>query len=118
VSKSREKSIHLHNKRIHGTQVFPDGSGLNGNIGAAAIILRPNGNTTTLQYHLGTDQQHTVHESEVVGLLLAAHLLSKEADIVKPISIFVDNQATIKSGDLFQTKPSHYLINLFHTSVR
>jgi hypothetical protein len=73
---------------------------------------------TTLRYHLGTDQQHTVYESEAVRLLLAAHLLLEEADIVKPVSIFVDNQATIKSGDIFQTKSGHYLIDIFHASVR
>jgi hypothetical protein len=30
----------------------------------------------------------------------------------------MNNQATIKSGDIFQTKPGHYLIDLFRTNAR
>jgi ribonuclease HI len=118
IAKSREASICLHDKQLHGTWVYTDGSGLNGNIGAAAVLYRPNSSTAMLRYHLGTIQQHTVYESEAVGLLLAAQLLLEEQDIVKPVSIFVDNQATIKSSDVFQTKPGHYLIDLFHTNAR
>jgi hypothetical protein len=118
IPKSREASICHHNKWTHGTRVYTDGSGLNGNIGAAAILSRPNGSTTMLHYHLGTNQQHTVYDSEVVRFLLAAHLLSEEADVVTPVTIFVDNQAIIKSGDVFKTKPSHYLTDLFHTNVQ
>jgi hypothetical protein len=52
-----------------------------------------------------------------VGLTLAAQLLSTEEDITYPVSIFVDNQATIKSGDLFSTKPGHYLIDHFRRII-
>jgi ribonuclease HI len=59
-----------------------------------------------------------VYESEAVGLLLAAQLLLEEQGEVKPVSIFMDNQATCKSSDVFQTKPGHYLIDLFRTTAR
>lgn len=118
IPKTREASICHHNKRLHSTRVYTDSSGLNGNIGVAAILFHPNGSTTTLCYHLGTSQQHTVYKSEVVGLLLTAHLLSEEADVITPVTIFVDNQATIKSSDIFKTKSSHYLIDLFHASTQ
>ena len=39
-------------------------------------------------------------------------------DIFKPISIFVDNHAAIKSGDVFQTKPGHYLLDNFRASIK
>ena len=29
-----------------------------------------------LKYHLGTKEQHTVYEAEIVGLILALHLLA------------------------------------------
>ena len=118
IPNSREDSIQLHNKHLRGTRVYTNSSGLNSNIGAAAVLHRPNGSTTMLRYHLGTIQQHTVYRSEAVGLILTAHLLSKEQDIIKPVSIFVDNQATIKSGDVFQTRPGHYLIDLFRASTK
>ncbi|KAG2034097.1 hypothetical protein BDR03DRAFT_822678, partial [Suillus americanus] len=66
---------------------------------------------------LGSTDDHTVYEAEAVGLTLATQLLSMEDDITFPVSIFVDNQATIKSGGVFSTKPGHYLIDHFHRSI-
>jgi hypothetical protein len=64
-------------------------------------IYHPNGSTSTLRYHLGSANHHTVDQSEVVGLLLTANLILNEQDVDNPISIFVNNQAAIKSGDVF-----------------
>ncbi|KAF8555953.1 hypothetical protein OG21DRAFT_1410043 [Imleria badia] len=50
--------------------------------------------------------------------MLAAHLLHTQRDLDLPINIFVDNQATIKSGDIFTTKPGHYLINSLHRIIQ
>ena len=72
-----------------GTRVYSDGSGLNNKIGAAAVLYRPNGSTRTLQYHLGSTDQHTVYESEAVGLLLAANLILDEPDVDIPISTYL-----------------------------
>lgn len=103
---------------MRGTRVYSDGSGLNNKIGAAAVLYRPNGSTRTLRYHLGSADQHTIYESEAVGLLLAANLILDEPDIDVPISIFVDNQAAIKSSDIFQTRSGHYLIDNFQATIR
>jgi hypothetical protein len=50
-------------------------------------------------------------------LTLAAQLLSQEEDVTYPVSIYVDNQATITSSDLFSTKLGHYLTNHFHSAI-
>lgn len=48
---------------------------------------------------------------------MAAQLLSMEEDVTYPVSIYVDNQATIKSGELLSTKPGHYLIDHFRRLI-
>ena len=118
IAQTKENSIREHNKCLQGTRIYTDSSSLNNKIGAVAILHHPNGNTRTLHYHLGPSKQHTVYKAEAVGLILATKLLLDELDIYKPISIFIDNQAAIKSGDVFQTRPGHYLIDNFHASIK
>ncbi|OAX41429.1 hypothetical protein K503DRAFT_837153, partial [Rhizopogon vinicolor AM-OR11-026] len=67
---------------------------------------------------LGPDKRHTVYEAEVVGLTLAAKLLATEQNVEYPASIFVDNQATIQSGESHRTKPGGYLVENFRRMTR
>ncbi|KAG1737355.1 ribonuclease H-like domain-containing protein, partial [Suillus occidentalis] len=90
-----------------------DGSGHEGKIGAAAVLFQAGQRPRTLCYHLGSDKEHTVFEAEVVGLNLAAELLATEEDPVFPVSILVDNQATIQSGETLHSRPGSYLTDLF-----
>jgi ribonuclease HI len=99
-------------------QVYCDGSGHQGNIGAAAILFRSGQRPRTLRYHLGTDEEHTVFEAEVVGLSLAAELIATEANPTFPISIFIDNQAAIQSGEGFYTHSGAYLIDRFRSRMK
>lgn len=49
---------------------------------------------------------------------MAAHLILTERDLDLPINIFVDNQAAIKSGEVFTAKSGHYLIDRFLNMIR
>ncbi|KAF8806352.1 hypothetical protein BYT27DRAFT_7030169, partial [Phlegmacium glaucopus] len=56
-------------------RIYSDGSGKDGEIGAAAIMrfgFRPK---KIARYHLGSINKHTVFEAECVGQLLGLHLL-------------------------------------------
>lgn len=99
-------------------QIYTDGSGHNGGIGAAAVLMREGKDPRMLKYHLGPDKTHTVYKAEVVGLMLAAKLLATEPNIVYPATIFIDNQAAIKSGESHRTKPGGYLIENFRSMTR
>ncbi|KAF8548299.1 hypothetical protein OG21DRAFT_1423306, partial [Imleria badia] len=88
-----------------------DSFGIDSNIGTAAVLYKLNCDPKILCYHLGKDNQHTVYEAEAVGLTLAAHLLLTQSNLVLPINTFIDNQAAIKSGDVFLSKSGHYLID-------
>jgi len=101
-----------------GTRVYTDGSGIDGRIGAAAVLYTGRCNPKILRYHLGTQNEHTVYEAEAVGLTLAAHLLNSELDLTTPVDIYVDNQATIKSGEVFTTKLGHYLMDHFTRLIK
>jgi hypothetical protein len=68
-------------------QIFTDGSGHDGRIGAAAVLIREGQEPRTLKYHLGPDKIHTVYKAEVVGLTLAAKLLATERDVQYPATI-------------------------------
>ncbi|KAH7919153.1 hypothetical protein BV22DRAFT_1023485 [Leucogyrophana mollusca] len=67
-----------------------------------------------LRYHLGDLKDHTVYEAEVVGLTLAAQLLATEPNLTFPASIYVDNQAAIRSGETITAKAGHHLVDHFH----
>ena len=99
-------------------QVYSDGSGYKGQIGVAAVLFREGKTPRTLQYHLGTENEHTVFEAEQVGLTLAARLIATEQDLTFPLSISVDNQASIRSGESFQSCPGSYLADCFRRMMQ
>ena len=55
----------------HLVQVFCNGSGFAGGIGASAVLFVNNQVTETLHYHLGSDTKHTVYKAEGVGVAMA-----------------------------------------------
>jgi len=90
-------------------QVYLDGSVQGGKVGAAAILIRKNRLDHMLHLHLGREAEHTVHEAELVGLLLALHLINTEKSNNTTCMIVVDNQATLKVFDSELRKPGHHL---------
>ena len=90
-------------------QVFADGSAQGGKVGAAAILIRKNRPIRTLHYHLGPEAEHTVHEAELVGLLLAMHLIGTERRGATSCYIAVDNQAALRAFDSDLRKPGHHI---------
>jgi ribonuclease HI/exonuclease III len=90
-------------------QVFSDGSAHGGKVGAAAVLIRKNHPDRTLHLHLGRESEHTVHEAELVGLLLALHLIRTEKKNNTTCMVAVDNQATLKAFDSDLRKPGHHL---------
>lgn len=63
----------------------------------------------TLHYHLGSEVEHTVHKAELIGLLLAAHLIGTEKQGAMSCSIAIDNQAALRAFNSELRKPGHHL---------
>jgi hypothetical protein len=80
-------------------KIFTDGSGMEGKIGAAAVLYRNNQLKSTLRYNLGSQKHHTVYEGEGAGILLGAKLLEREWGTHAAI-FYTDNRAAILATQL------------------
>lgn len=114
IPEDKESSARAAENATEGIQVsFTDGSAQEGKAGAAAILIRKNRPDRMLHFHLGPEAEHTVHEAELVGLLLAVHLISTESRGATTCSIAVDNQAAIRAFDSDLRRPGHHLAREF-----
>ena len=112
IPEDKESSARAAENATEEIQVFTDGSAQEGKAGAAAILIRKNRpDSRMLHFHLGPEAGHTVHEAELVGLLLALHLISTESRGATTCSIAVDNhwQAVIRAFDSNLRRPGHHL---------
>ncbi|KAF8835398.1 hypothetical protein BDN67DRAFT_992462 [Paxillus ammoniavirescens] len=83
----------------HLTHTFRINLNNDGRIGSVAVLYNGARRPRILRYHLGMTEEHTVYESEVVGLSLAIHLLVTERDLELPVAIYIDsNQWHYVSG--------------------
>ena len=65
--------------------------------------------TSSLHYHLGPASEHTVHEAELVGLILGLHLIRAIRIGDKRMAIGIDNQAVLKAFQSDLRSPGHHL---------
>ena len=93
-------------------QIFTDGSGIDNNIGAAAILRRHGQPDKILRFHLGSHTHHTVYNGEQVGMVLGAKLLRREPN-VRSVYMGVDNQAAILATVSRNCHSGHVLTDLF-----
>ncbi|KAG1876673.1 hypothetical protein DFJ58DRAFT_721136 [Suillus subalutaceus] len=98
-------------------QAYSDGSAVDGGVGGAAVLMRGGEAVKEKRFHLGNDQEHTVYEGEIVGMILAVELLREEGG-GGTMALRVDNQAAISATNAFVSKPGHYLMDIFHNDLR
>ena len=78
ILESREEAVEDVRCARHEVQVYANGSGIGGGIGAAAVLFRNGEEKCALRKYLGKEGEHTVFEAEVMGLALAAKLVRAE----------------------------------------
>ena len=76
-------------------RVYSDISAINGKVGSAAVLTQVASAQRTLHFHLGPEGEHTVHEAELISILLAIQLIKTECMVSVPIAIGADNQAAL-----------------------
>lgn len=94
-------------------RIYTDGSGFEGQVGAAAILRRDDKPDRTMTCYLGTLEEHTVYEGEVAGLLMAAELLRTETEPFDWVAVGTDNQASLGAPSRFDSHPGHHLVDAF-----
>jgi ribonuclease HI len=117
ISESKEQALDKAEaiESTHPIQVFCDGSGFEGGIGASAVFFVNNQVTKTLHYHLGPDTKHTVYEAEGVGVTMALHLLKlRNRQLTHPTSICSDSQALLLALDNQRSHAGQYILDIIH----
>lgn len=97
-------------------KVFTNRSGMEGKVGAAAVLYRNRSKKTMLCYQLGSQRHHMVYKGEGVGVILGTKLISKEWGIWSAI-IYTDNQAAITATQLTKAISGHYIFNVLHDNI-
>jgi hypothetical protein len=90
-------------------KVYTDGSGLDGKIGAAAVLYRNGVLKSKRRLHLGSMKHHTVFEGEGVGMILGLELIREEGQVEGMVSMGIDNTAAIIATHGMKPGPSHYV---------
>jgi ribonuclease HI len=94
-------------------QIYTDGSGLEGRIGASAVLYRGGEEKGQRRFCLGSARRHTVYEGECMGLVLGLELLRGERDVTE-VLICVDSQAAVRAAVGNRPGPGHYILDEFH----
>ncbi|KAF9440417.1 hypothetical protein P691DRAFT_687762 [Macrolepiota fuliginosa MF-IS2] len=122
IAETREDSMGEEREDDSRYKIYSDGSGQDGRVGAAAILMEAGNPTPTkmLQFHLGTTAEHTTYEAEAVGALLAMKIAKEVASEAErrgetdlAISHYADNQSVIKALHSRKSKPGQYLIDSY-----
>ena len=113
IAESKEESIKEEKKDNSDIKVYTDGSGYEGNVGAAAVLYRKGREEPEriLRFHLGSLKKHTTFEGEAVGSILAAWMLQGRPEVGKlTVSSYSDSQAFIKATRARGAGPGQYLV--------
>lgn len=89
---------------------YTDGSGLDGNIGAAAVNLDIG---AVRRKYVGKMPDYTVYSGELVGIILALELAIDLKDNYPdmPVRIFADNQSAIRTSTSAHTNICQFLLD-------
>ncbi|KAJ7168172.1 ribonuclease H-like domain-containing protein, partial [Mycena crocata] len=95
-----------------------DGSGIDGKIGASAVLYRDGVEVRACRKRLGSARKHTVYEGEGVGGNLGLGLLWAERHIEGNVTIAVDSTPAIDATQNVRPNPSHWIWDLWHKHAR
>ena len=77
--------------------MYTDGSGIEGQIRAAAMLYCDGVLKSTRMMRLGSEKHHTVFEGEGIGLILGLELIREEETVEGIVSMGIDNMAAISA---------------------
>ena len=109
IGPSREESKEADIEDNATFKVYTDGSGQDGMAGATAILYKGDTMIGALRYHLGSLEQHTTFEAELIGILLGLWMLRRELD-ADSASLKADSQAAILALRTHRPGPGGHIL--------
>ena len=106
---NKDESKEVDEQAPEHVKIYSDGSAQDGKVGAAAVLQRNGKTIKTLHYNLGSAEEHTVFEAEIIGILMGLQLIETDRKSNISYTIGVDNQAAIKALSSKFNKPGHYI---------
>ena len=114
IANTKEKAIQEEAADMAEIKVYMDGSGVEGNIGAAAVLRRRGRRGWRVsRCRVGKAEHHEVFEGEATGLVLAMDLVWGEKR-VREVSIYMDNQAAITATGTDAPGSARHIIDMVH----
>ena len=114
IAENKEKAREEDLKDMSHVKVYMDGSGINSQIEAAAVLYRDRILKRRRRMRLGTTKHHTVFEGEGVGLISGLELMREEEEVDGMVLMGSDNTAAISTTHTIKLNPSHHIWDLFH----
>jgi ribonuclease HI len=114
IPSSKEEAAEAERADLSEWKVYTDGSGIEGRIGASAVLFYKGEEQASLRLCLGEATHHTVFEGEGVGGCLALTLLRKQRSVEGPVTIVVDSQPAIMATSNASPTPSHWIWDVWH----
>lgn len=108
VIEDRQEATRHHKNLRSDIIIYSDGSMVEGQVGAAAVMYRK-GKKKTLSYKLGGEGDHTVYEAELIGIYLGTHLAKQEKNIGK-LTFAVDNRAALVAPRKDKAGPGNHIV--------
>ena len=113
IALSREESKEDNDDNKATLKVYMDGSGQEGKAGTAAVLFKGKTLLGKLRCHLGSLEQYTTYEAELVGILLGLWLIRREPD-TDSASLKADSQVAIQALNTHTPRPGGHLLNEIH----
>jgi ribonuclease HI len=117
IEKDAKRAKERAMQRVEDVQIFTDGSGQDGRIGAAAVLWREGRRERCLQMYLGRQHHQIVYGAEVTGMILAMELLRTERTPFRSVFMGIDNQAAIRAAEGIKPMAGHHLVDKFQDAI-
>jgi ribonuclease HI len=117
---SRKESIRAEATDEADFKIFTDGSGIDNEIGAAAVLYRKGRmmSARRIKAYLGHSSEHNTYEAEAVGIILATWLIRQHPKTAgKKVTIYTDNQAVLSAITDVKKSSGQYLIQAIYNSI-
>lgn len=114
VAESKEMAKEEDRMDENSIKVYTDGSGYEGNIGAAAVLYRNGVIKRKRRMRLGSMKHHMVYEGEGIGMILGLELIREEREVEGMVSMGIDNTAAICATHAIKPGPGHHIWDIFH----